>query len=319
MKSNRISIALCTFNGERYLKEQLDSILMQTALPSEIVVCDDGSQDHTLLILENYKKTASIPIRIYKNERSQGVVSNFAQCIELCEGPYVALCDQDDIWKANKLEVLLAEMKLIECKTSPIRPVLIHSDLEVVDETGQRISRSFFRFQHLENPEKEPLKTLLVQNYVTGCTCLMNRPLIERALPMPKGVIMHDWWLALIAACTGVIGFVSVPTIMYRQHEDNVVGAKGFFSSMAVRKLCNWQELVHQVHCTVEQACLVSQRLTEFGEEIPVVLERFLGAMKKKQLQTWRGIIQAGTFKQGLLRNIVFFLVLWSYSSRNRI
>jgi hypothetical protein len=136
------------------------------------------------------------------------------------------LMDQDDVWRADKIERQTALMRAEEARLGFGAPILVHSDLELIDRAGRTIHPSFMAYQHIRNEASAPLRTLLVQNYVTGCTVLANRPLLDVALPIPPAAMVHDWWLALVAAAVGSIRYDATPTVGYRQHAANQIGAK---------------------------------------------------------------------------------------------
>jgi glycosyltransferase involved in cell wall biosynthesis len=221
-----VSVAMCTFNGERFLDQQLASLLRQTNRPAELVICDDGSVDGTVDILERFARHAPFPVRLSLNAKRLGIRANFEQALSLCTGPYIALADQDDIWTEGRLAESLEEMKRIEAIHGQITPTLIHSDMTVVDKGDRIVDGSYFRRRGLRRFHREPLKELIAQNYVTGCTTLMNRALLSLALPIPPTAALHDWWIGLVAAATGVVHTVDRPLVRYRAHDSNAVGAK---------------------------------------------------------------------------------------------
>ena len=139
---------------------------------------------------------------------------------------YMMLCDQDDIWTEKKLEVQMSEMLSAEQK-SPDVPILVHSDLKVVDESKTVIAESFIEYQGLEI-KRNKFTNIVISNLVTGCTVLFNEELAQIALPIPHNAIMHDWWLALIASAFGRLIHIDMPLVEYRQHQNNTIGAKEF-------------------------------------------------------------------------------------------
>lgn len=213
-----VSVVLATFNGAAYLREQLESILDQTWQDIEIVAYDDGSTDGTLSILEQYPQ-----VRTYRAEERGGVVVNFQRGISRATGRYVAFCDQDDIWLKNRLEASVTAMQQLERARGSDTPILVHSDLCVVDKDLRTMAPSFYRSIG-RDPGRYSFGRLLVQGAVTGSTCLMNRPLIGLAFPIPETAMMHDWWVALVAKVFGEIGYIDCPTVLYRQHGRNVIG-----------------------------------------------------------------------------------------------
>ena len=222
-----IEILMATYNGERYLAEQLDSLFAQTETDWHLTVRDDGSTDRTAEIVGEY--AARFPEKItfaVNEENSGGARYNFYRMLTEADADYVMTCDQDDIWLPDKIGQTLRKMRLLEQVIGAGRPVLVHTDLTVVDQDGEILAQSMFFQQNLDEHRKE-FSELLVQNNVTGCTVMVNRALLnELPKEAPDGMIMHDWWMALVAAAFGEIGFVRASTIRYRQHADNAVGAK---------------------------------------------------------------------------------------------
>jgi glycosyltransferase involved in cell wall biosynthesis len=222
MTAGLISVVLATYNGERHLPEQLASIYRQTYREIEVVASDDGSSDDTVKILDSFRRSHGL--RYLQSDRRAGVVGNFQRALGLARGRYIAFCDQDDVWLLTKLEDCVMRMHSAESVAGSSTPVLVHTDLRLVDENRALLSESFYR-QVGRHPEALRLSWLLRQNVVTGCTCLVNRPLLGRGIPIPGSAVMHDWWLALVAMVFGRIEYLAVPTVEYRQHSTNALGA----------------------------------------------------------------------------------------------
>jgi len=221
-----VTILLATYNGERYLEEQIESILQQTCTDWELIIQDDCSSDDTAVIALKYVKQNPDKIRFVKREFPSGSAKdNFFSMLKLAMSEYVITCDQDDVWLTTKIEVTLNEMHSLEAEQGYYRPLLVHTDLKVVDYNLSVIAQSMFKRQNLDN-RRDKLNNLLVQNIVTGCTTMVNRALLDMVHEAPKEAMMHDWWFALIASAFGKIGFVDQSTVLYRQHESNEVGAK---------------------------------------------------------------------------------------------
>lgn len=210
-----ISIAMATYNGEKYLRRQLDSIISQTYQDIEVIIVDDASTDDTVAILEEYiKKNANI--RLFRNFHNLGIVKTFERALSLCKGEYIALSDQDDVWFSNKLEVLLANIG---------DSLLIHSDATLVNKNVEVAELSNFAAAK-KDKFKAQFTDYLISNNVTGCTALFPRRLLDLALPIPEKFYIHDHYLALVASYYGTITFVDMPLIYYRQHDNNSIGAK---------------------------------------------------------------------------------------------
>ena len=226
IRTPTVDIALATYNGERYLPELLSSIEQQNYSNWHLFVGDDGSCDNTMEILNRFAADHPSRTTILPATDQLGTTANFSRILQASRSGYVTTADQAHIWRPNKLETSLRMAKMVEAKAPPETPVLIHTDAYVTNEASQITGNSFWKHQHL-NPEYGlKFKNLLIQNVITGCTILVNRSLLKMALPIPPESIMHDWWLGLTAAAFGKIGYISEPTLLYRQHPNNQLGAK---------------------------------------------------------------------------------------------
>jgi len=228
MQPNSVQIVLATYNGARFLPAQLDSIFAQQDFFSEILIGDDGSTDTTSDVISAYTSRYPGKIRIIKKKSGQkGAAANFSNLLACSDADFVLLSDQDDVWDKDKIEKLVSHMRGLEAQHGAEKPLLVHSDLRVVDEQLRQISPSLFAYQNLDKTLSS-LGDCLCQNSVTGCTVLVNRSLIKLSLPVAPDAIMHDWWLALVASAFGKIEFLDRPFIRYRQHSSNTLGAKGW-------------------------------------------------------------------------------------------
>ena len=259
-----IAILLATYNGSKYLDEFLDSMRRQSHVDWTLYARDDGSTDDTTTILRTAARLDT-RIRVVDDRfGNQGVVQNFAKLIEraLADGcTHAFFADQDDVWLEHKVERELDQMRQLEQSHAEQTPILVHSDLTVTDSNLQPIHPSFIEYSGIYNNLDHPLRTLLVQNFVTGCTIVANRALLEASLPIPDAAVMHDWWLALCAASLGTIGFVAEPTINYRQHDDNQVGATGFSYWQAILKRLRGQVSTEERQKLFEQTLRQAQAL----------------------------------------------------------
>lgn len=215
---------MATRNGSRFIREQLDSLFGQSFQSFRLMVRDDGSTDSTLAILDEYQARYPDRITVHRNQERQGPRGTFSLLSEDSSAPYVALCDQDDIWRRDKLELSIAALKAIEARHGEHRPALVFSDLALIGDDGRLVARSLWK-QARVNPARATLGAMLAQNLVTGCTILANRALIAMAGPIPEEAAMHDSWLGLIAVSFGILHPLYETTVQYRQHEGNVVGA----------------------------------------------------------------------------------------------
>lgn len=223
-----VAVMLATYNGAKYLKEQIESILSQSFEDWTLYIRDDGSKDSTHDVIEQYTEKYPDKIIEIKDESLVGGSSkaNFAaiQKWVTYNAPhqYYMFSDQDDYWKTDKIQTTLLAMKRAESNYDG--PVLVHTDLEVVNDKLETLGSSFFSYRAL-NPDVTDLPHLLVQNNITGCTMCWNSKLNNLLDLTDPSVAMHDWWIALVAAAFGKIVCVPDATIKYRQHGNNVVGA----------------------------------------------------------------------------------------------
>jgi glycosyltransferase involved in cell wall biosynthesis len=223
-----ISVAMCTFNGDRFISDQISSILNQTVKPSEIIVVDDGSTDRTVEILQQIIKNAensSVMISLICNLERLGVTSNFEKAISLTSGDIIFLSDQDDIWQPDRIETFLNQWDI----GGPTQ--LMFSDATLIDAQGTAFQQTLFKalkvkkqeFDYAENGKL--FDVLIKRNIVTGATAAISRSLFDIAVPFPKSWL-HDEWLAVIAAASCQAKLLRNKSIGYRQHDSNVVGLK---------------------------------------------------------------------------------------------
>lgn len=222
-----IEVLLATYNGQAFLTEQMNSVLAQEGAELRVLARDDGSSDGTAEILERYARGFPERVTILHSPGRLGGRGSFGWLLDQAQAPYVAFCDQDDVWASNKLRTLLERMQRLESELGKDTPLLVHSDLSVVGLNLLPIHSSFWSYSGI-NPARQELQQLLVKNTVTGCASLANRALIEKARPVPHEAVMHDHWLALVAATFGRIEIVSESLVAYRQHSNNTVGAQAY-------------------------------------------------------------------------------------------
>jgi glycosyltransferase involved in cell wall biosynthesis len=226
MAQPAISICMATYNGEQFLRQQLDSIFAQSNQDWQLLIRDDGSDDNTVHIIEDYAGRLPGKIRLVTDNGNRlGASLNFGKLLEYADTEYIMFSDQDDVWLPNKIELTLNAMKAAE-QVYPDKPILIHTDLKVIDSELNTIANSMWSYQKLFPEAGDDLSRIMAQNVVTGCTVMMNKKAKAVSIPVPDEAIMYDWWLALNVCRHGKIIYVSIPSILYRQHSRNRVGAQ---------------------------------------------------------------------------------------------
>jgi glycosyltransferase involved in cell wall biosynthesis len=234
--SLKVSVALCTFNGERFVREQLESIWRQTRLPDEIVAVDDASADCTGEVLARCAAESRVPMRVLRNPQRLGSAQNFERAIGLCTGEIVFLCDQDDVWMPEKIALMCAPFE------QDASVMLVHSDALLVDGELKPLGARLFSALGLTSAERaeedsgRAFALLLKRNIVTGAACAIRREVHARATPFDPNFV-HDEWLALHAALCGRLVRLEQPLILYRQHRANQIGAPALGSLARARKL----------------------------------------------------------------------------------
>lgn len=219
---------MAVYNGQEYIREQLESLKDQTYTEWRLVIRDDCSSDKTAEIVKKFSDEVEQEVIFKVNEKPSGSAkNNFALLInDAKESDYVMFCDQDDIWKKDKIEITFNKMKQAEERYGRDFPLLVHGDVEVIDENGNINADSMFEMSHINADSKLP--QILIQNHVTGCTMMCNKKLIAGISEYASSeyIIMHDYLAALYASVFGKIEVIKKPLLSYRQHSGNSVGAK---------------------------------------------------------------------------------------------
>ena len=300
----KIYILLSTYNGEKYLKAQLDSLFFQSYKNFKLIVRDDGSRDGTKEILNSYN------IELVDSSENVGVKKSFETLLkyasENSDAEYFMFCDQDDVWNYDKIELTLQKMQELGNLYGNQIPLLVHTDLEVVNEKLETLSSSMWKSEHI-NPRANILNKLLLQNTITGCTMMINRTLARKSLSISSKAIMHDWWIGLIATSFGKIGFIEESTIKYRQHDKNDTGAKTYDYKFIINKLKKIRDI--NIDKNIFQAeDFFKEYKDQLDKESKIMLEDFSSIKEKTYLQRVSIIFKYRLFKYGLIRNIGLLL-----------
>ena len=307
-----LAILLSAYNGEQFIADQIDSLLQQTVQDFHIYISDDCSTDSTYEIIQSYCDRYPEKITATRNaHNSGGARHNAIRLMIERRADYLMLCDQDDVWLPDKIALTLAKLKDMESAYGIDTPLMVHTDLEVVDEQLQTIQTSFWAAMN-SNSRKNKLHNLIIQNIITGCTVMYNRALANLICEEPEFMIMHDWWLGLVATTFGHIEPLYDRTIKYRQHAHNDIGAKDVRTlGYKFNRLLNYGEVKHAVNMTYQQAesflKMYRERLT--AEQIRLLSE-YSAIPNHNKLMKWVTICRLGTFKNGVGRKIAQFLFI---------
>ena len=200
-----ISVCMATYNGEKYIRDQLQSILTQLSENDEVIISDDSSTDQTINIIQDLNDDRII---LLENQKFNSPIYNFENALKFASGDIIFLSDQDDIWKAGKVKIMKNYIKNYN---------LVLSDAEIIDGEGRILEESFYKI----NRSKGGIIRNIVKNSYLGCTMAFNRKILNKILPFPKDLPMHDWWIGLISEMYGKVYFLEDKLISYRRHENN--------------------------------------------------------------------------------------------------
>lgn len=318
MIKQTIDILMAVYNSADYILMQLQSLMEQTYPHFRIIIRDDCSSDQSVDLIEKFSQKYPGKILFIKGKKNLGACHNFATLLRYTKADYIMFSDADDIWLPTKIEesfVLMQENEIMHGKKTPL---LIHTDLTVVNEQLQILSNSFWDSSKTNPYSANFLNQLLVQNVITGCTMLINQPLLQLASPLPKEAIMHDWWIGLVASAFGQIDFLEKPTVLYRQHSKNHIGAK------------NWKSLA--IYWTYFQKVLqtngrfeLHQCLLKTMHQASLFLQRYKTCLNLQQQQIVQNYVRLNSigflrkrylffkhryFKNAFLKNVGMFLFL---------
>lgn len=313
-ESPRIQVLLASYNGNKFLRAQIESILAQVGEEISLLIRDDGSTDGSIELILEFEKAYPGKVAVLRDlQGNLGAAGNFLALIQASDAEYVLLADQDDVWLPDKVTRTLEEMRRAETRHGKAMPILVHTDLMVVNRDLSLIAKSFWAYQKLD-PRRDGLNRLLVQNVVTGCTIMINRSMRKLVRPVAVGMVEHDWWLALIAATFGRICYVPRATVFYRQHDDNAVGAKKWNVYASLKKTLNREGgrvFSANLAKTRRQAALLKQ---EYGNELPMEIRQLVDAYsslgKLNYLARLTRVLRYRFFKIGLIRNLGMLLRL---------
>jgi hypothetical protein len=240
-----------------------------------------------------------------------GVCTGFSRLLEQTRADYVMLSDQDDVWLPEKIAATLQTFQALERDYGTERPLLVHTDLQVVDRRLNTVCDSCWKYLAIDVDQGVQLNRLLIQNIITGCTCMVNRALLRKALPISPQAVIHDWWLGLVASVFGRVGYLPRATVLYRQHDRNSIGAPRYGFPYGLRRLLHLLQgrTVHSgLSGTARQAAGFLER---FAAELPPEKRRIIEAFTRinsfGSAHKALALLRHGYRKHGLLRNLGMF------------
>lgn len=304
----QVHIVLATYNGEKYIREQLDSILANTFQDFVVEVCDDGSTDGTTAIVKEYAEHHD-NIGLHINETNLGYVKNFMEGIKRSNSPYVMLCDQDDIWHADKIEKTIRRMREMEEQEGEQVPLMVFTDAMNYDSESGKEMGSFHKNSHLDT-KKVDTAHLFMENKCIGCTVMVNAAIRQYLEVVPEQIRVHDWWLALICSHFGKISYLDETTLQYRQHSGNMIGGSEFFDYVKDR----FQNIRRQKEALVQTYAQGKAFYDIFGKKLSgekkEIAEQFAAMLEAGGFRKRINMIRYGFCKSGMVRNLALFLLL---------
>lgn len=270
----KISVALATYNGSRYINELLNSLKTQTKVPNEVIICDDCSQDNTLEIVNDFVKNNSLALAVFENEQNLGFKANFKKTVLKCSGDIIFLCDQDDVWATDKIKIMTEFFK------SHNDCLALASSFCLTDENGEEIKNTLKGANYGligknikdENYTKISLKTVLHSNIAPGCAVAVRKSLAKEFCKKSKSILPHDWELCLAAAAKDGLYFLNKKLVNYRQHQNNTLGFSG--------KNQNREENALEKYSAVNEICKYSDK-----SALKTFLEKRYNCLKNKNLK----------------------------------
>ncbi|MFQ1652084.1 glycosyltransferase family 2 protein [Aeromonas veronii] len=299
-----IDIVIATYNPSVYLLEQIDSILSQEAINkvARIIIVDDSSVDTKYLKLAIKKDSR---IELYKNTSGKcGAKNNFSYGLSLTSSDFVMTCDQDDVWLPNKVGLSLNTIRELD----ESYPCLVSTDVIVADSKLSVIHESFLNYKGVKLPQDAQPNKILYRNIFPGCSMIFNRKLLDIALPIPEEAIMHDWWLISVASLIGQTSYCLQPTMLYRQHDSNCIGAKqsSLLSAFKARSIMDNLSLLekHYINVKKQNSAIYNRFMSEENKCVDAAeLEGFLhtGGVINESLKFYNCL------RMGFVKSFLYF------------
>ena len=306
MNNLNLAIIMATYNGEKYLKEQIDSILRQTYDNFTLYIRDDNSTDNTRNIINEYiLKFPNKIVEVKDDKISKGACSNFLYALEyvynLNNHNIFMFSDQDDVWLKEKAEITLQEYNKSENKD---KPILLFTDAYVADKNLNITNKSFIKHSNLRS-DYIKFNNYLIQNNALGCTVCINKNLVDLIKFDIENIVMHDWYFTLIASALGQVIFINKPTIYYRQHDNNIYGAK---KSGIIGKLKKLKKDYKDLFMQTES--FKNTYYNGLNDDNKNIIDVFCKIKNSTKLEKFRIIKKYKFYKQGFNRVLAEFVFI---------
>lgn len=302
-----VAIVLATYNGEKYLDAQLESIVCQTYDSWHIYASDDGSTDGTGAILSRWCATLGNRMSLLPHERLGSAKKNFMHALQIVEAEVVMLCDQDDVWDCDKVGLAVQAIKTCRAECGGDKPILVFSDARVVDEELNLLDSSFFARSSI-NPDARTIGRLLVQGIAPGCTMAFNQKLLDiiKTSEDSDAIVIHDWWIALVAAAVdGELVRIAKATMSYRQHGSNAVGSANAKSLKTILSKAHMGKNHNALYLSRLQAQKLLLDFERFiPDDISSKIKLYAHLSRRPKLIRIMLTIRYGFWKQGVLRKV---------------
>ena len=304
------SVVISVFNGERYLTQQVDSIIKE--LPDiKFYIRDDGSTDGTVSLVHELFKYRRHNLAYFEfGTNNLGPALSYFRLISKTSERYIFLADQDDVWIPGRARELITKISALEMLSGTALPALVFSDAQVVDRDLNILHKSFWRYESNHPYGRVNLNSALTQNLSPGCTMLINKELASLC-PMEdvQDVIMHDWWILILAFCYGHVGYCDLPTLKYRQHGQNVIGAKKNQIS-----LLSLNKQIRLSKSSIDKTFLQARSILRFYQDMPdtslEVIRKYVSIFDLNPLARRYALLKHRFLKSSFRRNVGLFLLV---------
>jgi rhamnosyltransferase len=316
---DKITILLATYNGEKYIQKQIDSIINQTYKNWDLWIRDDGSKDNTIDLLYKYEeKDTRIHVLDNDNKFNLGPCMNFNElCVNVELSEYIMFSDQDDVWLPDKIEKTYNYFKSLERKNDKNKPILVFTDFIITDGDLKVVEESGYKFIDVGSDFfNKPLNSLLAFNFVWGCTTLCNRTLLNKCTPIPKYAENHDYWIGLVASIIGKLYFMNETTMYYRQHSNNVTGVyeTAKFKNRVKKLFMGWEKFNKKISNSIYHANELKHRYeNEISEHDLYILENYMKLSTNTRFKIIKFVLKNDIKRASLIQNVVFCITLFFY------